>query len=265
MTHSSYIPEELPGGIEAEVERLAVQAALSRQEELRILQRAGIAEARAVLEVGCGPGLWTRQLLAWAPTATITAIDVRPELLARIDAAPRIRVREQSVFDLEPEAEFDFCVVRLVLQHLHAPGEALSKIFGALRPGGVVVVIDVDAQMMALSEPFARELVGIYAKAERLQVSRGGDRFIGRRLYRLLSAAGFSDVRHEAFVYHSDEHGLAPFAAQMSPARLVPALEAGMITPGEMAAVEEQHRRFFSSPESFVMMLGFAATGTRAV
>jgi SAM-dependent methyltransferase len=265
VTASSYVPDELPGGLDRELDRLAIQLDLSWDEEVRILLRAGAASARKLLEVGCGPGFVTQRLLEVAPNATITAIDVRPELLARVPASERICLREQSLYDLDATGEFDFAVARLVLQHLDAPQVAVERMFDALAPGGVLVVIDVDAQMMMLSEPFARELVPIYARAERLQASRGGNRFVGRRLYRLLKDAGFDTVTHEAFIYHSDQRGLAAFEAQMSPDRLVAAARAGLITDAELRCVEEHHRRFFSSPDSFVLMAGFAATGRKSV
>jgi ubiquinone/menaquinone biosynthesis C-methylase UbiE len=260
---SSYVPDELPGGLEREIERLDVQVDLSWRKERSALERAGIADSRSLLEVGCGPGHVTRRLLDAAPHAVITAIDISSELLSRVPPSPRLRLHARSIYDLQSRNEFDFCVARFVLQHLESPPAALERILDVLVPGGTVALIEADAQMLALSEPYSPALSRIYGRAEALQMSRGGNRMLGRRLYRLLTEAGFIDVRHDAVIYHSDEIGLEPFAAQMTPDRLVPALRAGLITHEEMESVRAHHRAFFASAGSFVMMVGFIATGRK--
>jgi 2-polyprenyl-3-methyl-5-hydroxy-6-metoxy-1,4-benzoquinol methylase len=65
-----------------------------------------------VLELACGPGTWTQQLLRHA--ATVTAVDAAPEMLARAKArvgAGRVRFVQANVLEWTPELNYDLVVV----------------------------------------------------------------------------------------------------------------------------------------------------------
>ncbi len=62
----------------------------------------------AALELACGTGLWTSQLLPM--TITLTAVDAAPEMLAlnreRV-ASDRVEYIEADLFDWEPDRRYD--------------------------------------------------------------------------------------------------------------------------------------------------------------
>src|SRR5947209_1768279 len=74
-------------------------------------------------------------LLAAAPAARLTAVDLNPTMnvVARARLAPAIRqdrveVIESSILHVDlPSDEFDFALLRLVLQHVAAPDLALME------------------------------------------------------------------------------------------------------------------------------------------
>jgi SAM-dependent methyltransferase len=102
-----------------------------------------------------------------------------------------------------PLASFDHVFVCFVLEHLAHPVEALAALRTVLRPGGSMTVIEGDhgsayfhPDSMAAQEAI-RSLVG-------LQRAAGGNAMIGRELYPLLKAAGFSDVRVSPRIVYVD-------------------------------------------------------------
>jgi ubiquinone/menaquinone biosynthesis C-methylase UbiE len=264
----SYRPEEAAGGMADELARLHSQVELSWSEEVRLLHSLGLTDGMAIVELGAGPGFVTERLLGLLPSSQVCAVDVRADLLAeaerrlgRIEGA-RLELRQASAAETGlPGDRFDLVIARFLFQHLEDPLAAAKEAYRLLRPGGRLVVIDMDAALWGLAEPFSPALQPILAKAERLQLERGGNRLMGRYLPRLLETAGFERARLEAFIYHSDALGIEAFRAQMSPARLLPALRRSLISRAEYDLVVAEHERFFESPLSFVLMVGLLAHG----
>ena len=72
-----------------------------------------------VLELACGPGVWTQQLLRHA--SSVTAVDAAPEMLAR--ARDRVgeglvRFIQADLFTWMPEATYDFVFFGFWLSHV---------------------------------------------------------------------------------------------------------------------------------------------------
>ena len=101
----------------------------------------------------------------------------------------------------------------------------------------------------------------IYAKTG--QARRGGNRRIGRRLWRTLQAAGFVNVELEAFVYHSDDLGLEPFLPQLDPNRLLRSLKSDQISLSEYATAHALYHKFQAAPDAYVLMVGLIACGEK--
>lgn len=266
----SYDPAREVRGLESELARLEAQVAVSWDREARLLGWLGLRDGMKVLEAGCGPGFVTERLLEMVPRGSLTALDSDPEMLRlareRVErAASRLDLVEASILATDlADGQFDFAVARYLFQHLAEPVTAAREILRLLRPGGRLAVIDLDAALWGIAQPAFPEVAPIYAKTGRAQASRGGDRLVGRRLYRILRDAGYQDVELDAFVYHSDAEGLDPFLPQLDPDRLLPLLEQGVLTPGEMETVASAHRRFLASPDAYVLMVGLVASGRKA-
>jgi ubiquinone/menaquinone biosynthesis C-methylase UbiE len=95
-------------------------------------------------EVGCGTGVFARRLAARA--RQVLALDLSPEMLrvaqARSHDVPHIRYEQADVmtYDLGA-ARFD-CIASIATLH-HLPLETiLPKLGAALKPGGVLLVLD---------------------------------------------------------------------------------------------------------------------------
>ncbi len=105
------------------------------------------APAGDVLELACGPGTWTPQLLRHA--ATVTAVDASPEMLAlagdRVaEDLDRVRFVVADLFSWRPERRYD--VVFFGFWISHVPWERFTDFWGrverSLAPGGRVLFLD---------------------------------------------------------------------------------------------------------------------------
>jgi len=267
VSERSYQPANEGRGLDQEMARLEAQVAVSWDEERRLLERLGLQTRMRVLEIGCGPGLVTKRLIDAWPGIRITAIDHDAGLLASARKhleGSRVEFIEAPAEDLTfADNEFDFAIARYVFQHLPHPAEAAREARRVLKPGGRLVAIDVDAALWGVAEPSFPEVIPIMMKTGRAQAVRGGDRLIGRKLHRILADAGFTDARLETFAYHSDAVGLDAFNPQLSADRLFPLIARGIITSEEFAVVQRAHEKFRATPGAFILMFGFAGTGTK--
>lgn len=265
----AYDPRAEAGGVAGETGRLEAQTALSWPQEQAILRRLHPGPDPRVLEVGSGTGAVTRRLLDAWPEARVTALEPDADLLAVAAralaadlAAGRLSLAHGSIdHNTLAGKRFDLIVVRYVLQHLADPVAAVRALAPLLSPGGRLVAIEVDAALWGAAEPTDPALAAIHAAASATHGRQGGDRLIGRRLWRILRQAGYGDCRLESFCYHSDELGLAAFEPQLSPERLLPAVTAGDLAFADYLRLVEAHQRFMRDPDAFVLMLGFAAHG----
>jgi ubiquinone/menaquinone biosynthesis C-methylase UbiE len=261
VSGASYDPRRGPG-LDAEIDRLEAQAALAWREEERVLRELGVDRAGTLVEVGCGSGALLARLHELAPGARLVGVEPDADLRERA----RGRVPPADVVDGSAgalplgDASVDAVVLRFVLQHLADPVAALREARRVLRPGGVAVAIEVDGALWGLAQPSWPEVQAVQAKAWAAQARRGGNRMIGRRLHRLLAAAGFAAPELRLYAYHSDDLGLDAFAPLLDPAAtLEQAVADGAITPAEYGVAVTAYRRFRADPDAFVLLAGLLA------
>jgi ubiquinone/menaquinone biosynthesis C-methylase UbiE len=190
-----------------EHERLRDQAAT-----LADLLHGGTAYApgATVLEAGCGVGAQTVTLANRSPDARITSIDLSATSLAEARrnataaSISTVEFLQADIFSLPFAARsFDHVFVCFVLEHLTQPAQALTALRRLLKPGGTITVIEGDHGSVIFhpDDPAAREAIGCLVE---LQRRAGGNALVGRELYPLLVAAGFSDVTVEPRMAYAD-------------------------------------------------------------
>ncbi len=163
-----------------------------------------------VLEAGCGVGAQTVILARNSPQAAFTSIDISEESLAaaqrRVQEADFTNVAFQhaDIFDLPfRSAHFDHVFVCFVLEHLPNPAGALEALMRVLKPGGSITVIEGDhgSAYFYPDSHHARRAIRCLVD---LQQQAGGDSLIGRRLYPLLTRAGYRDVKVSPRMVYAD-------------------------------------------------------------
>lgn len=118
----------------------------------RRLVREALAPRRGerILDVGCGPGFYVAELLEEVgPEGFVAGIDNSPPMLAaaarRCEASDNVAFHEGDATSLPVEdGAFDAAICVQVLEYVADPTVALADMHRALRPGGRVVVWDVD-------------------------------------------------------------------------------------------------------------------------
>jgi len=163
-----------------------------------------------VLEAGCGVGAQTVILARNSPQAAFTSIDISEESLAaaqrRVQEAgfTNVGLQRADIFDLPfLSAHFDHVFVCFVLEHLPNPAGALEALMRVLKPGGSITVIEGD-HGSAYFHPDSHHARRAIRCLVDLQQQAGGDSLIGRRLYPLLTRAGYRDVKVSPRMVYAD-------------------------------------------------------------
>ena len=100
---------------------------------------------RAALEIGCGKGEFSRRLAE--RSSRVLALDLSPEMIriARANSAPELNIEFQiadvMTYDLPHRKALIASPVSATLHHLPLR-EILGKMKAALKPGGVLLILD---------------------------------------------------------------------------------------------------------------------------
>jgi len=107
-----------------------------------IVDRLGISGD--VVELACGTGIWTAELVRHA--TTLTALDGAPEMLdlARRRVPTGVCFEQVDLFDWTPTSSWDVVFFSAWLSHVPADlfDDFWSRVAKALRPGGRAVALD---------------------------------------------------------------------------------------------------------------------------
>jgi SAM-dependent methyltransferase len=101
---------------------------------------AGIARGQRVLDVGCGPGALTGELVRRLEAASVSAVDPSESFVDAIrQRQPAVDARRAPAEDLPFEdAAFDAALAQLVVHFMTDPVAGLREMARVTRPGGVV-------------------------------------------------------------------------------------------------------------------------------
>jgi SAM-dependent methyltransferase len=154
----------------------------------------------SLLDVGCGPGTITADLVERVAPGRVVAIDASADVLAgarEVAAGRGLTNLEFAVGDVHAlefeDGAFDVVHAHQVLQHVADPVAALGEMRRVCRPGGTVAVRDGDYAAMTWypENPVLDEWLAIYRRTAR---RNGGEPDAGRRLKAWARAAGLRDI-----------------------------------------------------------------------
>jgi SAM-dependent methyltransferase len=222
--------------VELERRRLAILGRVFDPPTERLLERLGVQPGWRCLEVGAGGGSLARWLAARvAPGGSVLATDI--DVRFQTEGIPGLEVRKHDIVeDPLPEGAFDLVHARGVLQHIERREAALDRMVAAARPGGLVVVQDVDwlqFDHQAVPAPFAT-LSNLRRRHSESQ--HGYDGAWGRRLVAALRARGLEQVESEGMVFtmHGGTDSAEWYVLALD--RAAPALVAAGVLPEGLVA-----------------------------
>jgi len=187
MSKDIYIHGTEPG----EQKRLA---GLNRMTNAAFIRFLDVAAGSRVLEVGSGLGILAAEV-ATSAGVDVVGVELSAAQIAAAPLRPRVTFRQGDAHALDfPDRSFDLVYARYLLEHVADPERVLREMRRVARAGARVAVCENDISLLRFDPPcpaFDRA----WDVFTRFQASLGGDGLIGRRLYRLFRAAGFTDIR----------------------------------------------------------------------
>jgi ubiquinone/menaquinone biosynthesis C-methylase UbiE len=206
-----------------------------------VREAVGAQPRERILDVGCGPGFYVAELLdEVGAEGSVLGVDVSPQMLAiaakRCEGRANVEFREGPATKLPVEdASVDAALSVQVLEYVADTGAALAEIHRAVRPGGRVVLWDVD--WGTLSWP--------------------------RTLGTQLRAAGFEDVTVAAHAFIDNAFHSEAYIAATLPLIEDYLVGSGLIEPDEAHAWADEQRELGPRGEYFVSVLQFCFTARR--
>ena len=222
---------------------------------------AAVAAGQRVLDVGCGPGALTAELVGRLGPAAVSAVDPSEPFVAAVrERYPGVTVARAGAEQLPfGDREFDVVMAQLVVHFLEDPVAGIREMTRVTRERGVVAACVWDlAGGGAPISPFwdaAHELDPGVADESNMPGAREG------HLAELLQAAGVREVEHDGLSFEvehaSFEEWWEPFTLGVGPAGAYVA----SLDPDRQARLRELCRERLPPPPFVVRALAWAARG----
>ncbi len=201
--HHPHTPAHAHGDL-AELLDLDAEITRDQTDELTAWIATAAGDVTRILDVGAGTGAGTFALLRRFPAATVTAVDVDPDMLHRLAAKARESGRDVRTVQADLDADWpaaepvDLVWASASMHHMADPERVLRDIAATLRPGGTLTLVEIDTFPRFLPEGAAGGL------EERLQESADAARaaampYMGADWGAVLGRTGFTVLDEREF------------------------------------------------------------------
>ncbi|BEL02229.1 hypothetical protein Q0Z83_004200 [Actinoplanes sichuanensis] len=170
----------------------------------RVAELAGEHPVNDILDIGAGTGTGTFALLQRFPAATVTAIDTADEMLSHLrdsaaarHLADRVRPLRADLDEAWPTTgPADLVWASSSMHHMADPDRVLRDVHAALRPGGLLAMIEMDRMPRFLPDDLGFGTPGTEARCHTLldEARAAHLPHIGADWPSRLTAAGFRIV-----------------------------------------------------------------------
>ena len=222
---------------------------------------AGVHAGQRVLDVGCGPGALTAELVSRTGAGNVAAVDPSASFVEAAAARyPGVDVRLASAERLPFDADtFDAALAQLVVHFMSDPVRGIAEMARVVRPGGVVAACVWDHAggkgPLSLFWEAARSMDPSIADESNLPGVREG------HLASLFREAGLRDVDSSVVAadleHPSFEAWWQPFTEGVGPA----GVHVAGLSPEQRAELRERCRAALPSGPFTVVARAWAARG----
>jgi ubiquinone/menaquinone biosynthesis C-methylase UbiE len=229
-----------------------------------------VAAGMKVLSVGCGPGVILREVCALHPSVHGTGIDVSEQ---RVQEAIQ-KNRENSwlkfvqgdahALPFAPDS-FDVVYSRMLFEYLKDKPRAAGDMVRVCRPGGKVILQDLDGQLL-WNYPEDPVLQGTIEKVVAGLAKTGFDPFVGRKLYSLAHNAGLNNIDVQVECYHLIAGEIDPEISKQWELKLEIAVpQIARVLGDERVAIQQAQRllEYFRRPDTLTYSNVFTVTGEK--
>ncbi len=227
----------------------------------RFADLAGVRPGQRALDVGCGPGALTAELVKRIGAESVSAVEPSASFAAAVrDRLPGVDVRRSAAEQLPfPDDAFDVALAQLVVHFMADPVQGLREMRRVTRPGGTVAacVWDHAGERGPLAAFWAavRELDPDAADESELAGVREGD------LARLFTQAGLNSVQAGALTvrvrHASFDDWWERFTLGVGPAGIY----VTSLTAERRTALREQCRRLLPAAAIEITAVAWAVSG----
>ena len=240
-----------------------LEAVYSKRDILRrralVHEALGAQPGERVLDAGCGPGFYVAEILERVgPGGSVVGVDASAPMLGlaakRSAAHENVSFHEGDVTALPvPDGEFDRVLSVQVLEYVDDIPAALAELLRVLRPGGRVVLWDVDwATVSWHSRDPERMERFLRAWDEHL-----ADPSLPRTLAARMREAGFEEVEMEGHVFATADVTEETYAGALLP------LMSDYVGTDEAREWAAEQRELQANGESYFACIQFSFAGTR--
>jgi ubiquinone/menaquinone biosynthesis C-methylase UbiE len=223
---------------------------------------------RRILEVGCGPGGLAIAAGLSMPSAEVIGLDLNQERFSQTlgGLPPNVKLQQAQAGHLPFPAEtFDLVYSRFLLEYLPDRQGAVREMVRVCRPGGHIVLQDLDGQLLWHYPEDAKLQSGIAQVISGLE-QLGFDPFVGRKLFSLLKFFGLMDIRVSAESYHLYAGTIDPFNLELWETKLdivLPAAAKILGSEVEALALKRRFLEFLQRDDSLTYSVAFTVVGQK--
>jgi SAM-dependent methyltransferase len=217
-----------------------------------------------ILDVGCGPGFYLAELLdEVGPDGSAVGVDASAPMLAvaaeRCKGFDNVAFHEANATSLPvADGEFDAALSVQVMEYVAEIDAALAEIHRALRPGGRVVIWDVDWATLSMHSADPQRMQRALAAWE----GHLADPSLPRTLTARLREAGFEEIEMESHAFATNEDDSESYADLLLP--MIEEFIAGVddFGPEQAKAWMAEQRELRAKGESYfsIVQARFSAT-----
>jgi ubiquinone/menaquinone biosynthesis C-methylase UbiE len=241
-------------------ERLDLLARVMLPTTSQLLNTVRLTEGMKCLDVGCGGGHASLLMASMVgPAGKVVGTDTDKQIvdLARQDAEiarmGNVEFRQVDACQCQSHEEYDFVYARFLLSHLSEPEKCLEALVKACRPGGIIVVEDVDF-IGSFCYPICAAYERYVELYQKVVQRRDGDPNIGPKLTTMLRKAGVRRVQLNV-VQPAHIEGEGKLMARMTMERISGAVISELLAAeSEVHQIVEELNAVAADPETIISL-----------